>query len=387
MTPVTFRLGLHYGTLFLFLGIYGPYWGLWLTDHGVAAGGVGFLMASGILAKILINPMVASLADKRGLRRGPLIASAISSLIVFSVFMWADGIVPITILTLLFFACWTPSIPLTDSLTLLARDREPFDYGRVRLWGSLSFLAGAVGVGYWVSASGGAVAVILTAILMALALAVPSALMLPSFDIPRAQPLEKPFRDVWRVPGLVLLLAAAAAIQASHAPYYGFSAIHWRAAGIDETVIGLLWAEGVVLEIALFAISGPVVARVGAINMILIGGLAGIARWIITAETSALEVLIIIQVLHALSFGATHLGVIQVIADKTRPEISASAQSANALMTGTAMAAASLASGALYAIMEGQSFYLSAGLALFGVFLVRIRSARKENHENERQGK
>ncbi len=359
------RLGLHFFSLFLVLGIYGPYWPLWLADRGLGPDAIGWILGSGILAKLIVAPQVAAYADKRGIRRGPLLVSALCSALVFAAFPGVDGAVALTLVTLLFFACWGPAIPLTDSLTLLVRDRQPLDYGRVRLWGSLSFMAGTVGVGFLLETE--PVAIVHWTILGALGLAVVSAALLPRMALPKASVASRPFRDVAAIPGLLILILAAAAIQGSHALYYGFSVLHWQGAGLSEGTVGLLWAEGVIVEVILFAFSGLVVAKVGAERMILLGGLAAALRWALTAETTSLENLVILQALHALSFGATHLGIIQVISERAPPELSASAQSLNAIMLGLVLAGGSIASGKAYGLWQGDAFYGMAALSVLGV--------------------
>ena len=57
-------------------------------------------------------------------------------------------------------------------------------------------------------------------------------------------------------PTFLLFLLAASTIQASHALYYTFGTLHWRAQGFADGTIGALWALGVVAEIGLFAVSG-----------------------------------------------------------------------------------------------------------------------------------
>src|SRR5690606_17254902 len=81
-----------------------------------------------------------------------------------------------------------------------------------------------------------------------------------------------------RHPAFLLFLLAASMAQASHAVYYGFSALHWRASGLSETVIGLLWAEGVIAEILLFAVGARVTARIGPAALLALAGAAGMLR-------------------------------------------------------------------------------------------------------------
>ena len=137
--------------------------------------------------------------------------------------------------------------------------------GRCGLWGSVSFIAGTFGAGYisdvlpardliWLIVAAAA-----ALLLAGLALA-----PLPGVAGQRQPPRPAPKRHLLRDPAFLAALAAAALIQSSHAVYYGFSALAWRAAGLSGTTIAALWALGVVAEIVLFAAAGPAAAPVRA---------------------------------------------------------------------------------------------------------------------------
>jgi PPP family 3-phenylpropionic acid transporter len=135
-------------------------------------------------------------------------------------------------------------------------------------------------------------------------------------------------------------------VQASHAVYYGFSAIAWQADGLGGGTIGALWALGVAAEIALFAVSGRLALSPTAL---LVGGAAGaVIRWAAMALDPPHALLPFLQCLHALSFGATHLGALAFIARAAPVEIGATAQGYLAVAQGLVMAAAMGLSGALY---------------------------------------
>ncbi len=72
------------------------------------------------------------------------------------------------------------------------------------------------------------------------------------------------------------------------AAYYGFSALHWQAAGLSEATIGWLWAEGVAVEVLLFALSGAVMARASPAALLMLAALAGMLRWTVLASSTDL---------------------------------------------------------------------------------------------------
>jgi MFS transporter, PPP family, 3-phenylpropionic acid transporter len=179
----------------------------------------------------------------------------------------------------------------------------------------------------------------------------------------RAKPTSSA-RTLLRDPAFLAAAAAASLIQASHAVYYGFSALAWQAAGLDGVAIGALWALAVVAEIVLFAIS----ARLSlAPAMLLTAGAAGAAvRWAAMALDPPTALLPPLQCLHALSFGATHLGALGCVARAAPAELGATAQGYLAVALGLVMAAAMGISGVLYARSESLAYGAMALAAVLG---------------------
>jgi PPP family 3-phenylpropionic acid transporter len=130
--------------------------------------------------------------------------------------------------------------------------------------------------------------------------------------------------------------------------YYGFSAVQWSAAGFDGVVIAALWALGVAAEIVLFALQSRLPPFFEPTILLLAGACGGLLRWIGMAFDPPAPVLAGLQLLHALSFGATHLGALMFLARHAPPAQAATAQGYLAMASGLAMAAAMALSGVLY---------------------------------------
>jgi PPP family 3-phenylpropionic acid transporter len=178
----------------------------------------------------------------------------------------------------------------------------------------------------------------------------------------------RPMRHMLAQPGFVLFLVAASLIQATHSVLYGFGTLHWRAAGIDGTVIGWLWAEGVIAEIILFAFSGIVVRWVGPTRLLIIAGAAAALRWSVTAETTSLPILVVMQVLHGLTFGAAHLGAMHYIARAAPVSMAATAQVLySSVALGAAFGLGMPAAGWLYGSLGGGAFHVMAVAGAFAM--------------------
>ncbi|MEO1266079.1 MAG: MFS transporter, partial [Pseudomonadota bacterium] len=246
--------------------------------------------------------------------------------------------------------------------------------GRVRLWGSLTFIVATFAGGAVIERLGGsAVGTLFFAAALGMTIA---ALALPQSSgsggggqpsAPSAGQIWAGARDLMRDRTLVLFLLGASLVQASHAVYYTFSAAHWVRGGLSGDFVSLLWAIGVVAEIVLFRYSGSVIARVGAAGLLLLGAAGGVLRWAVTAADPAWGVLIWVQPLHALTFGATHLAAIHFIAYRVPDANAGLAQALFAtLSTGVVMGLAMLAAGQLYDAFAAGAYFAMAMFAAAG---------------------
>jgi MFS transporter, PPP family, 3-phenylpropionic acid transporter len=372
------RLGLFYAAYFAFVGIYLPFWPVWLASRGLGPEEIAVVLAVSIAAKALGNPVCAHIADRTGERRRPIIVLAVLALVSFALFPAVRAFWPLVIVSLLFFTFWPPIMALGESLTMLSVRSVGLDYGRTRLWGSISFIVLAILSGH--ALEGRHPDILFWMLLASLAMFVVAALLVPDARPSRAIALGRmPLLDVLRRPSFLLFLAAATAIQGSHAVYYAFGTIHWRQAGYSDAVIGALWAEGVIAEILLFALGDRIVRRLDPSWLLVVGGLAGAVRWAVLGMTDALALVVAVQALHAFSFGAAHLAAIHFISRAVPPHLSATAQSLYAgVVMGLGLGLLLFVSGGLYEAHGGGAYYAMAACALVGA-VCAARIARPQH--------
>jgi PPP family 3-phenylpropionic acid transporter len=87
-----------------------------------------------------------------------------------------------------------------------------------------------------------------------------------------------------------------------------FSVLDWHAKGLGSASIGGLWGLAVIAEIALFPVSARFPQRIGLLGLLGAGAFGAVLRWEVMSFNSPLMLLPMLQLLHAFSFGATHLG-------------------------------------------------------------------------------
>jgi len=181
----------------------------------------------------------------------------------------------------------------------------------------------------------------------------------------RAPHLQSMWREavaLVRQPVFIVFVAAAGVAQASHAFYYGFGTLNWRALGYSADFIGLLWALGVIAEIVLFSVSNRVVARMGPVRLLAAAAISGLIRWTVVALSPPLWLLIPVQFLHAGTFAAAHLGAMHFMARAVPAHLVSTAQSLYAaIMIGIFMAGGQYVSGHLFADYGALGYLLMTG--------------------------
>jgi PPP family 3-phenylpropionic acid transporter len=380
MTPrgAAFRLAAYYSALFAAVGIHLPFWPLWLKDHGLTPSQIGWIAATTYLVKSVINPAVGHLVDRRGERRRPMLWLAVAATVTWLGFAFVSDFVPILLLTMLAMGLWSGIMPVGEALALMTTQRHGIDYGRVRLWGSAAFIATAVGCGRLLVGVPSDILVWLIAGTMAATALACAAL--PDTRVPLAAGAKAPpLKPLVASVGFLLFLAAGSLNSAAHTVYYAFSTIHWKAAGISDDTIGLLWSEGVIAEIVLFALSGRVARRCGPAGLLVLAALGGVLRWTALGLTTSVPLLASVQVLHAATFGCAHLGAMHFL--RSVPAgLAARAQGIYAAIAmGVVPGLMSPLTGRLYEALGGHAFLvmaaLSALMALAAVRLARVRPA------------
>ena len=375
------RLAAFYALIFGAFGVSLPYWPLWLASRGLAPDEIGLVFALTSLAKIVATPLATALADRLDRRRAVIAWLVAASLAANLCFVPARGWAAILAISFVAVLVTSPVMSLTDALALgLARDGR-LDYGRVRLFGSLGFTLVALGAGAAIEGRPGDFILWLLLGLMATACA--AALLLP--EIAEREAGARRPSLAGQLAGMAALLArphiawfllAAGLIQNSHLAYYAFGTLYWRAAGIGSAAIGWLWAEGVIAEIVLFAAAPMLLRRVGPERLILLGGIGAAVRWTALGLSTDLLLLVPIQLLHALSFAAAHLGAMLYLARQAPAGLGASAQGLYAALPlgiGTGLVYAG--TGILFEHFGGSAAFLAmAALGLLGT-LAMARAA------------
>ncbi|MFA7262121.1 MAG: MFS transporter [Caulobacter sp.] len=365
--------GLFYCSIFIGTGASLPYMPVWFRAQGLSGAQIGVILAAPMLARVVITPVLAVWADGFTLRRTPMMLLGAAGGVCYGLIGVVSGFWPWLAFWLAASSFLSTAVPLADVLTLRRARAEGFNYGLPRGIGSIAFVVANIGMGALLARTGPGLIIVWICVAGLLS-GLSARVLLPPDPVHEGG--ERPGRrDRWRgVSDLLrnrpflLAVVSTSLIQATHAFYYAFSALLWKGQGLSATVVGLLWATGVAVEIAFMCFLEPWRKRVGPEALVVIGGVAAVVRWTAFAFAPPLWLLFPLQALHALSFAAVFMGSLLLI-ERHAPARSASAAQtlSSAVSGGLIIGLATLASGPLFDGARERGYLGMSLLALLGL--------------------
>lgn len=357
------------------IGIFMPFMPPWLSSQGLGDKQIGIVLAMGMIIRMLASQPVSSLGDGRlGAVRVLVVIQMLSAAVYLTLpTLGSPQAVMAAMAAVALLAAGI--VPLGDHLTTSQVRRQPtLNFARIRLWGSVAFLVTSTASGFAIARFGlGVVPLSLAFCSVAAACA---AMGVAEARRDRAAKDAEPAApaDPGQARLLMLVIAGSALINASHGALYGFASLHWRALGIDDGVIGLLWSCSVVAEIILLWRFGGKAwgSWRMALAFLAVAGVAALVRFTAMPYATSLPSLFALQMLHAISFGAQLMGVMAMVAMLAPEGRQARAQGQLSATNAFAMGAATLLSGMIYERAGAQVFHFMLPIAASGLVLVAI---------------
>ncbi|WP_256750393.1 MFS transporter [Mesorhizobium sp. Mes31] len=373
------RISLIFATLFVPLGTHLPYFPLWLQAKGFHAEQIAVILAAPMFLRVVTTPLLTALADRARDRADVYVALVAAALLLSAGYFLTPTYAMVLAVSLALTIVWTPHSPIADSLALSGVRRFGSNYTSMRKWGSISYLFANVAGGFILSATGpGAVPVI---IFISLAAALAAGLLAPRLGRPRrASPLSA--TDIQQSapkllnPYFLYFSIGVGVITASHAFLYGFVSIYWKSIGIGDSVVGLLWAWGVVSEVCMFMMFTRFFGAFSVVTIMMMAGIGAVVRWIAFPLVWPLGLGVAgffgVQTLHSVSVALVLIGLQKMIGETISEEQTGAAQGIAYFSNGFFMAVVTLASGPLYDRFGVDGFFAMIPIALIGLVLIGL---------------
>jgi MFS transporter, PPP family, 3-phenylpropionic acid transporter len=364
VTSPAARLSIAYFVYFCAIGIYTPFWSPYLALRGFGPVEIGLLLAvaAGVRS---VGPLAFGwLADASGRPTAVLRFAALLSVLSFAALPLLSNLFGFIVMMMAFSFGWNAIAPALDARTLAGIGPTSARYGRIRVWGSIGFIAVAWLGGLLFERAGYAwVPILMMAFVVATLAATMSLASNPSVAAVAA---PTSFRSALRTRPVLVALTVALLISLSFGPYYAFFSLYLESFGISRGVIGFLWALGVIAEIGIFAAGGAMLAKYSIRTLLTVAALATAVRWVVIALLPQhLFLLALVQLLHCMGFAVLHFAIV-LTAQRSFP--TGAAARAQALFSsvgyGIGGTLGSLVGGVIWSAISPTASYLFAAVVV-----------------------
>ena len=373
-------LRVYYAAALAVGGVYLPFFPRWLEARGMYGLRLGLIAAAAPVMGVVAPPAIGALADALEMRGGLLQLACAGACVSFGALALAAGAgLPLGFGTLLaialVFALFrSPMGFVADIVALEIAPAAGITYGRLRLWGTLGFLATVILAARFVDPSAPAVfPAVMTGIAFA---AFAASLRLPRHaDLPdrgdrhgvRRLLLEADFR---------LFLSAVFLGQCGHASYDLCFSLYLFDFGVSRMTIGWIWAFGAGCEVLMMAFAAPLFRAFAPLSLFAFALGAASLRWALLAGVRSPILILGLQPMHALSFGLAWLSAVGYASRRFPAHSLGTAQGLFSTAMGAGSAVGMVLWGSLYARAGGSAVFagaavLSACAAVFAMALDR----------------
>ncbi len=371
------RAGVFHFTVFAATGVASAYFGIWLARRGISPDEIGVINALPILVMLAINLLVGRLADKASDWRHVIIILSLIAGVVPIGLWYVNGFWGILLVWTLAAVPSAALVPVVDAATLRMTERRGTNFGVVRAWGTVGYMATTALSGPIIAWFGEAAFVplfVAWSLLRALL-----SLQLPRFRasgpgetvIGVQRPRARRLLEVMK-PWFLLPLIGLGMHYSIHIVLHGFGALLWREQGLSEALIGPLIGVMAAAEAAMMFLWTRLDIKVSARHLIMVAALVAAARWGIMAFEPPVWLLFFLQLLHAITFAVAYFGGIYFIAHWTSDDIAAEAQGFSYLLQQGFSVLVLVAFGWFVATFGAKAWLFACGVAIAAAFLVFV---------------
>ena len=362
-----------YGWYFAGIGCFIPFITLYYQRLHISGWQIGVLTALLPLGNVVLAPVWASYADTFSAHRLVLRVAFGLSAVLGLLLTQGTTFPQLLILVALLAAAVSAVLALLDGYAITISEQTGRSYGRLRVWGSVGFIAAVSVIGRVMGAE--VSRVFLLAYAACLGLAGIATLWLPDLALQTARPLWQGAAQVLRAPGMRALLLTALLATVGSAILNTFFGVYLREIGGDTQRVGLASALGAVSEMPMLIGSRWVLRRLPSHRLLILALATYTLRFALYGLPPAPDVVLALQLLHGLSFGAYLIASVTLVHQLAGRQGAATAQGLLGATAGLGVILGSLGGGALLDRLHGVGlFRLASGMmALALVFWLAQR--------------
>lgn len=375
----TQRIASFFGAYFAYLGLFAPYLSLWLSGRGFTPTEIGILISPMQWARVIGPPAWGWLADHapgaNGVRRlvqlSALLGFVSALMLMLDLGFWSIFLV---LSVMAFFL--SSQVPITESIAMQASHGDLKKYGRMRVWGSIGFIVAVMFAGQWFDRVG--IQWLPQTLLFMLAILFVTTLILPPREVHDLSPQPAMLKDMLAQKNIRGFLWASFFMLLAHAPLYTLFSLWLDAQGYSRTQIGLLWALGVVAEIVMFQWQHKLFVSFSVERCWIWSFVVTAIRFLMIAFSGgSIVVIILAQLLHAVTFGLHHSASMSLIRQWFPAQAQARGQAFYTMASyGLGGSLGGIAAGMIWEAISPQASFVAASIAALIGALIASRAIR-----------
>lgn len=372
-------VSLAYFTYYGAIGSFFPFIGVHFRQLGLDGTQIGVLMTLPAIGVAVFAPLWGMLADRFDKHRLVMRLSLVPAAMAAATLARADSflaLLPVLVVWAFFVA---PSASIIDSYAVSISEQFGVAFGRLRLWGTLGFIAGVAVLGWWM---GDAVDNRFLRVYAGCLLGTAAAtLAFPAIHRQTRRMTLQDVSDALRRPALVGLLAAYFVLSIALSTVNQYFGIYMNELGASARLLSTSSVLLAVAELPILFGSARIVERFGSRHMLMAAMLVYAFRLAVYSVLSAPEWVLPVQLLNGLSFGMMVLAVTRLAHEFSGPQLAATAQGLLASSQATGSIIGLFTTGALldaygiFAIFRGMAFVSLLALLIFKFGLQRSATA------------
>ncbi|RJF98868.1 MFS transporter [Noviherbaspirillum saxi] len=367
-----------------YVGVFSPYASLYFSEKGLSAAQIGILMSLMQVMRIFGPNLWGWVADRHQQRVTVLRITAIAAATAFIGIFIGQTFAQLFLAMVAVNLFTSAQGPLSEALMLSEMRGDLTHYGRLRLWGSVGFILSVTIAGPFLDRYGIGLLPWLALGLLLMVLA--ASLKMEETAHPDDAKETPSVMALLRKREVLAFFVSTFLMIAAHASLYVFYSLYLAQIGYSNTVIGLMWSLGVVVEIIFFFYQAPLFRRFGVRRLMIASLLIAVVRFLMIGfGAESLVLLLIAQVLHAATFGVHHSASVVTMQRWFAGPLQASGQALyTSISYGLGGTLGGLILTGLWDTFGSHAVYLVAAIFSLGGAVAAVLSYRWQNNE-ERQ--
>lgn len=359
-----FVIASQYFIYFGVMGIFLPYFNLYCYHLNFSGFQIGTLSALRSVVMIMFTLIWGVLADRLQIRKPLYILCNFISTMIWAFFFFATDFKAMLVITIFYAVFYAPIISFLEAFTMDVLGLEKKSYGRLRVWGSMAFIITVIVLGRIIDLY--SVEIIIALIFCGSLIQSAVSTKIPDVRIKKDASFILQARALLKKRVGVFLFCAFLMLV-SHATYYGFFSIHLENMGYGNTFIGIAWALATISEIMVMIKSDWIFKRFSMENVLVFSFMVAALRWFAFFWAKSPPAILLLQMLHAVTYGTFHVASILYIDALTPAEAKTLGQAANNAVTyGLGLMVGFFVSGYFFESLGSFGLFFTSGFIALG---------------------